>query len=135
MNNPAQRWAVLSLDPAILWESEVAFCAHNAADHRISKQDRKTLGSAKAFGGLFVKGDAPPTRAEQGLAPYDPTDVQAEVLVFADIPPSAITGVVFSDPASLAQWQSVVGERDVIVHADRTGLFGLRSVARKIEGN
>ncbi|WP_334185202.1 DarT ssDNA thymidine ADP-ribosyltransferase family protein [Novosphingobium sp.] len=135
MNNPAQRWAVLSLDPAILWESEVAFCAHNAADRRISKQGRKTLGSAKAFGGLFVKGDAQPTRAEQGLAPYDPTDVQAEVLVFADIPPSAITGVVFSDPASLAQWHSVVGERDVIVHADRTGLFGLRSVARKIEGN
>lgn len=135
MNNPAQRWAVLSLDPAILWESEVAFCAHNAADRRISKQDRKSLGTAKTFGGLFVNGDAQPTRTEQGLAPYDPTDVQAEVLVFEEIPSSAITGVVFSDPASLAQWQSVVGERDVIVHADRMGLFGLRSVARKIEGN
>lgn len=135
MNNPAQRWAVLSLDPAILWESEVAFCAHNAADRRISKQDRKKLGSARTFGGLFVDGDAPPTRAEQGLAPCDPTDVQAEVLVFENIPASAITGVVFSDAASLTQWQSVVGDRDAIVHADRSGLFGLRSVARKTKGN
>nr|WP_314464296.1 DarT ssDNA thymidine ADP-ribosyltransferase family protein [uncultured Novosphingobium sp.] len=135
MNNPAQRWAVLPLDPAILWESEVAFCAHNAADRRISRRDRKSLGSAKAFSSLFLNGDAPPTRAELGLASYDPTDVQAEVLVFEDIPSSAITGVVFSDPASLTQWQSVVGERDAIVHADRTGLFGLRSVARKTGGN
>ena len=135
MINPAQRWVVLCLNPAILWENEVAFCAHNAADRRISKQDRKKLGSAKTFGGLFVNGDAPPTRAEQGLAPCDPTDVQAEVLVFENIPASAITGVVFSDAASLTQWQSVVGDRDAIVHADRTGLFGLRSVARKTKGN
>jgi len=135
MSSPVQRWAVLSLDPAILWESEVAFCAHNAADRRISKQDRKTLGSAKTFGGLFVNGDVQTTRADQGLAPYDPTDVQAEVLVFEDIPPSAIIGAVFSDPASLTQSQSVLGDREAIVHADRTGLFGLRTVARKTVGS
>lgn len=135
MTNPAQRWVVLSLDPAILWENEVAFCAHNAADSRISKQDRRRLGSASAFSDLFVNGDAPPTRAEQGLAPCDPTDVQAEVLVFQNIPASAITGAVFSDAASLTQWQSVVGDRDAIVQPDRTGLFGLRSVARKNKGN
>lgn len=135
MTNPAQRWVVLSLDPAILWKNEVAFCAHNAADSRISKQDRIKLGSATAFAGLFVNSDARPTRAEQGLAPCDPTDVQAEILVFENIPASAITGAVFSDAASLARWQSVVGNRNAIVHPDRTGLFGLRSVARKIRGN
>lgn len=135
MANPAQRWAVLILDPALLWEKDVAFCAHNAADHRVSQKDRKTLGSAEAFHSLFMDSDIRSTRAEQGLAIYEPTDVQAEVLVFDDIPPSAITGVVFSDPASLTQWQSVVGDRKAIVHADRTGLFGLRSMVRKTQGS
>lgn len=131
MTNPAQDWVVLTLDRAILWDNDVAFCAHNAADRRISSVDRKSLGGVDAFQALFAEDTAAPTRATQGIAACDPTDVQAEVLVFSNIPASAIKGVVFSNDASLAQWKPMLGEIEGIVHAERTGLFGLRSVARK----
>lgn len=80
---------------------------------------------------MFAESVGQVGRVGQGLLRSDPTDVQAEVLVFESIAPSYITGAVFSDHRSLSLWQSELDNRSAQVEADRAGLFGLRSVARQ----
>ena len=81
MDDESVEWAVLVLKRSILWRLECAFCRHNAADSRISSLLLDELTDEGTFRGMFDEIDGLPTRAEQKLKPYDPTDVQAEVLV------------------------------------------------------
>jgi hypothetical protein len=133
--NPTQRWVVFLLDVSVLWTRDVAFYPLNAADYRMIRHDRKTLDVAESFEAMFAEPTEKGARAAQALLPSDPTDVQAEVLVFNSIPPSSITEAIFSDYESLSRWGSHLDGRSARVQADRTGLFGLRSVARQSRKN
>ncbi|GFZ86267.1 DarT ssDNA thymidine ADP-ribosyltransferase family protein [Sphingobium fuliginis] len=130
MSNPQQGWAVLLLDPSVLWTCASAFCAHNAADRRISRQERTALSSVAAFDAMFADQDGQTSRSTQNLRLCDPTDVQAEILVFDPIPAALVSSAIFSDHTNLTQWRDLFPGRDLQLHADRTGLFGLRSAAR-----
>lgn len=133
-DDPRQRWVVLLLNVSVLWTHDLAFYPCNAADRRASKLDRSTLDTNDAFDALFEETlDGHTTRTLQKLYPYDPTDVQAEVLIFENIPSSLVKGAVFSDNADLLQWRSELPDRSLLVNSDRTGMFGLRDIARKME--
>jgi hypothetical protein len=124
-------WVVLLLDPSILWLKKCAFCRHNAADGRISKLPLEALVTEEAFRGMFeeLEGHAP--RDEQRLHSFDPTDVQAEVLVLDRIEPCLITGAVFaSKRAKDAHSPSLGAERKVELHPGNKGMFGSRSYSR-----
>ncbi len=131
MDNQGVEWAILVLRPSVLWVKDCAFCKHNAADARISGQPLQTLTTVQAFQGLFQEIEGITPRAEQNLKPYDPTDVQAEVLVFGVIEPGLIAGVVFDSTATKNKYSALVGDRKTWVHANNKGLFASRNYARK----
>lgn len=101
-------WAVLELDPSILWELDCAFCETNAADRRVSQQPLAERKSAAAFENLFCDLPDKP-RAALRIPPFFPTDPQAEVLVFDRIDPCKIMSVCFDQREHLLNWQRQVG--------------------------
>ena len=130
-NNEDTSWTILILYPSILWDKECAFCKHNAADGKISCQPLNTLKTPQAFVELFSEIDGHQTRAEQCLKKYDPTDVQAEILVFEVIEPEYIGSIIFDSTTAQTAFAEIVGGRKTYVHAKNKGLFASRSYARK----
>ncbi|MBV6423679.1 MAG: hypothetical protein NAOJABEB_01482 [Steroidobacteraceae bacterium] len=121
---------VLGIDPAVLWNKDCAFCRHNAADNRISGQPLEALQTVEAFAGMFEEIDGVTSREEQQLKPFDPTDGQAEILVFDVIEPALIRGVVFEGNSSRDEHLPILGDRKVLVQAPKRGYFASRSYAR-----
>jgi hypothetical protein len=119
-------WAVLSLDRSILWAKCCAFCRHNAADARISAQPLEDLMTLAAFQGMYdpIVGDV--SRLEQRLRPFDPTDVQAEVLVFGVIEPELIRGMAFDSQQVRTKYHHLALDMDVRVFFPGAGPFAQR---------
>jgi hypothetical protein len=101
-------WVVLAVHPSVLWEYECAFCKYNAADHRISCVPKEKLKKLSSFKSMFTEykqneslkdlsGEEyrTMTREDRKLKAFDPTDPQAEVLVFDIIPVEKIFGAAF----------------------------------------
>lgn len=85
-DNPDIDWVVLQLDAQILCDFTCAYCRTNAGDasmHKIPLEERMSMN---AFKGLFEDFSLSPTRAELGISDEYPTNPQAEVLVFGEIP-------------------------------------------------
>ncbi|MFC0203098.1 DarT ssDNA thymidine ADP-ribosyltransferase family protein [Novosphingobium soli] len=123
-------WAILILPPSILWGKKCAFCRHNAADGRISGQPLANLMAPAAFVGMYEEIDGITSRVDQKLKPYDPTDVQAEVLVFDVIEPQYVTGVIFEKEAAREKYVAHLGGRKTYIHANNKGMFANRKYAR-----
>lgn len=102
--NNGSEWAILVLHPSILWVKDCSFCKHNAADMRISNLPIEHLKTPRSFMEMFDELQSGMTRFDLNLKSYDPTDVQAEVLVFDVIEPHLIAGVVFDSSATKAKY-------------------------------
>lgn len=126
-------WAVLVLHPAALWTKDCAFCRHNAADARISGLPLVGLKTPQAFTGMFDEIEGHTSREEQKLKGFDPTDVQAEVLIFDVIEPQYILGAVFEKAAVRDAYAAHLGERKSYLHANNKGMFASRGYARKYQ--
>lgn len=129
--NPEQKWVVLVLDRSVLWNLNAAFCKHNAADARIRRGDLGDLKTESAFDAMFIPLNGLPVREGDSLNPYDPTDVQAEILIFSVLEPELIKGVVFSEANVLEQYKKHIGDRQAVINVESKGFFGARSYARK----
>lgn len=79
----AGAWAVLELNPSAIYDFECQFCYTNAASNKMKAHKIEELTGIKAFERMF----------EGSLKPEYPTDVQAEILCFSDIPVKYITTV------------------------------------------
>lgn len=124
-------WAILVIKRSALWQKECAFCCHNAADARISRQPVEVLTTEAAFRGMFDEIDGWAARDEQKLKPYDPTDVQAEVMVFDVIEPTCIRGIVFNSKGAKDAYSHLLSEdQKAWMHPKSKGLFGTRSYSR-----
>lgn len=126
-------WAVLVLHRSVLWTKDCAFCRHNAADARISGLPLAVLKTPQAFSGMFDEIEGHKSREEQKLKGFDPTDVQAEILVFDVIEPQYILGVVFEKDAVRNAYAAHLGERKSYLHANSKGVFASRGYARKYQ--
>lgn len=133
-SDPASEWVVLLVDPAVIWTRDAAFCSGNAADRRFSSQDLDARRTVEAFDAMFSHQEGHSSREDQGLRPYDPTDVQAEVLILGVVPPELITGCKFTSRETMLMYRDRLPGRDLDVCADGKGIFGLRSLARRAEG-
>lgn len=131
MDNQETEWVILVLQPSILWSKDCAFCKHNAADARISRQPIESLKTTRSFLELFSEIQGVTSRAEQRLKNFDPTDVQAEVLVFDIIEPPLIAGVVFDSITTKAKFVNIIGDRKALITDNNKGLFASRSYVRK----
>lgn len=127
---PDEEWVILIIDPKILGLKHCAFCQRNAADHRIRQLPLPTLMSADAFRGMFEVVNGVPSRQEQQLLVYDPTDPQAEILVFQTIEPEYIGGIAFDSYNVHNAYSHLLGDRKWQVFKKNTGLFGTRGFAR-----
>ncbi|KAB2520379.1 DUF4433 domain-containing protein [Pseudomonas sp. GXM4] len=129
-DNPDVDWVVLGLDASVLWQKNCAFCCHNAADGRISRQALEDLQTINAMQGMFAEIADYPSRTDQRLRAYDPTDAQAEVLVFDVIEPELILGIAFENDAALNANRHLCGTRNLKVNQAGKGFFAARSYVR-----
>jgi len=127
----SEDWVVLLIEPAALWRKKCGFCQRNAADHRIRERPLSDLMNVDAFISMFEEIDGVPARRKQGLFDYDPTDPQAEVLVFETIEPSLITGVAFDSPQVASDHSHLKGNRRWLVFLKNEGPFSSRDFVRK----
>ena len=125
------QYCSLARSPKLLLEKNSAFCKYNAADSAISTQDINALKSPEALLSMFDELTTQRSREEQKLKPCDPTDVQAEVLVFGSIPKSYIVAVVFPDKASSDGYKGLIGACKSYVHNPNKGFYGTRTFYRE----
>lgn len=130
MAEPLVDWVILVLHPSILWAKDCAFCKHNAADGRISCRPLQELMTPESLLGMFDEIEGGLSRAEQRLKISDPTDVQAEVLVFDVIEPQYILGVIYEKAAVRDAHAHLLGERKAYIHANSKGMFASRKYDR-----
>lgn len=90
-------WAILHLDPSILWTFKCEFCFRNAASREM--RWRQYRSSPNNFSQMFEE-PSPGYRDGKGLAPCQPTYPDAEVQVFGAISADLIIGVVVVGGAS-----------------------------------
>lgn len=129
--DPANEWAIILIDPSVMWLSDAVFCHKNAADHEVRRQtldERKTLD---AFQRLFVDVPGIVSRQDQRLMNFDPTDVQAEVLIMERIPPNLLKAIVFESRITLERYRPVLRDIPSSVSADGSGYFWARTYARR----
>jgi hypothetical protein len=131
--NEAESWAILAIKPEVIWEKDALFCRHNAADARISGLSDDELRTVGAFETLFEEIEELPSRVDQALQPYDPTDVQAEVFIQDIIEPNFIIGALFDDRETRDAHVALFGERNSIYHRPRKGLFADRTYFRRFK--
>jgi len=120
-------WAVLILSPRILWEKECGFYRYNAADSRMRNRPRELASSSKAYCEMF---ETPDARREHWLRAYDPTDPQAEVMVYEQIETDLIETVAFETKAIKEKWSRVLGGIETIYAGQGKGLFASRASLR-----
>ncbi|MES2337832.1 MAG: DarT ssDNA thymidine ADP-ribosyltransferase family protein [Pseudomonadota bacterium] len=132
--NPETDWVILAVSNSILWSKNVLFCRHNAADKKISQADSGVLGAPEAFEAMFEEIDGHESRVVQGIKSFDPTDVQAEVLVIDSIEPEFVLGALVNEDRVKDSLQPHFGRRKIIVHPGRKGFFANRTYYRKFGG-
>lgn len=93
--HPDVEWAVLAISRKVLWEKDALFCRHNAAKALVANVTDDELRSHDAFTSMFSEIEGQRSRADQKLKPFDPTDVQAEVLIMEPIETDYILGAAF----------------------------------------
>lgn len=86
-------WAVLRLDPSILWEKDCVYCWQNAASTAVTCIPLCDRRGRVAFLDLFSNREGFPTREATQIPLYYPTHPQAEVLCFETIEPRYIRRV------------------------------------------
>ena len=101
-NNSAQ-WAVIVLSARVLIDKNCAFYPTNAANSSVNSMPISHFKGVSALNRLF-EGD---NTNRQYLLDKDPTDVQAEVLVFDNIEPRYIYGAVLKRTEDIENFQSL----------------------------
>lgn len=102
------KWVVLLLKAAVLWELDCAFCANNAASRAISSQELDLLWRPQSLEDMFAEEVETTSgvvrRSHNGLPDWFPSDPQAEVLVDTSVPARYIAGVAFISWAQKRTW-------------------------------
>lgn len=124
--NRGVEWAVLSISPSVLIDNYCLFCKYNAADARMSNQPNEDLETVAAFESMFdEQGDI--SRGDLKVKNKEPTDVQAEVLVYGVIPPEKIMGAYFSNHLVKSNNAHHFGGRRLVVN---NNIFSKRDYGR-----
>jgi hypothetical protein len=93
-NNP-QNYAVLVLNSSILWELNCAFCRDNAASNHVRSIPLETRSNSNSLKELYMDYGTF-RRNDLRIPDSNPTNPQAEILVFDHIAPQYINSVHFN---------------------------------------
>ncbi len=113
--NHGVNWVVLLIFNSVLWQKDCAFCKFNAADIRISSMEVKSLKNVNSLSSMYDP-IAGVDRTAEKLKEFDPTDVQAEVLVFDRIEPQYIASAVFQRETNKSQYSVHLPDRKIFTH-------------------
>lgn len=130
MENPNTEWAVLLINPAVVWKSPCAFYKNNAASAGMSSLPISSLQNPECFSAMF---ENKKERQQQNLFDFDTTDVQAEVMVFDSISPNDIEKVVFSNQRTANSYYKLIKATDsyIDVGVNDYGFFNQREFVRR----
>ncbi len=128
MLNESSDWVVLILSKNILWEKECGFYRCNAAASCMLQEPRARMTTLDAFQEMFRTIGGP---RDPCLRQYDPTDPQAEVMVYEPIEPYLIEAVAFETAEIAENWSRAVGGRNIVCAGQDHGLFSIRERVRK----
>lgn len=84
-NNPDKDWAVLRLDPKILWEIPCAYCFTNAASSEVTRFPIEERTRFEALALMFEDISPNIKRNNLGIPDEYSTDPQAEVLILGSV--------------------------------------------------
>lgn len=101
-------WAIIELNPSVLWEKPCVFCFSNAASGEISSQSLESRRGRVALESMFKDVSSGVKRVELGIPQSYTTDPQAEVLVVAPIEPEYIVSVNFNAKEKIKNWSRVI---------------------------
>ncbi len=90
---PDEAWIVLEIMPEVLWKMDCSFSWTNAASGLVRGMALTQRASVQAFTEMFVDHRGQPLRCRCHLELSNPTNPQAEVLVFNPIPTEMVTHV------------------------------------------
>jgi len=124
-------WCVIGIKRKVLWQEDCLFCKHNAASAKVSDLTPEYLASDDALKSMFDEVEELDSRAEQCLKEYDPTDVQAEVLVKDEISPDDILGVIVSNRAIKKKYKDLIEEKNIKINSPDKGVYATRLYRRK----
>lgn len=120
-------WCVIILKPSVLWEKQCSFYFRNAAHSTMSSRNKEKQATADAFEALFyenlVRGEQKVEGSERNpiLLPHEPTNPQAEVLVFESVELSYVDRIAFltrnGANAALAECQGCVHSVPFVVES------------------
>lgn len=120
-------WVVLVLDISILWEKDCAFFSGNAASAHLRHLPLEMLQGPEALEAMFY--DAP-SRSADALDCCDPTDCQAEVMVFDRIENRYLHGVCFPHAREFAKASELIMDHNTN-YAIVPEFFNARSYVRR----
>lgn len=105
-NAPAgTNWAVIAINPAVLWETDCAFCVTNAASASVTAIPLARRKGLEALKQMFA--DYPgKARSELNIPNNYTTNPQAEVLLLEGVPLKYIFGLVFNTANLAAEYKA-----------------------------
>ncbi|MFT4105506.1 MAG: DarT ssDNA thymidine ADP-ribosyltransferase family protein [Lacrimispora sp.] len=101
-------WVVLRLNAQILCDYQCAYCWTNAGNSTMYNTPINERMGTDAFLELFENRPNYPKREELSIKKWYPTNPQAEVLVFGEIPISYIDNVYFENTRILARYKNTI---------------------------
>lgn len=124
-------WCIIALKRKVLWSLDCLFFKSNAAGGEISHLDDKELSTIDAFKGMYLERDDLDSRKEQCLKSYDPTDKEAEILVYDHISPEYIGAVVLSNRQVKKKYKDLLADVQIAINSPNKGLYANRLYRRK----
>lgn len=121
-------WAVLLISTQVLWEKNCAFYRYNAADARMSRKPREQMKLASALRDMFSTTEE--SRRDSWLRAYDPTDPQAEVMVYETVEPDLIQAIAFETRDAQAKHLHYLAGKENFYAGKGRGFFASRRYAR-----
>lgn len=112
MENPNEKWAVILFDAYKIFELDCAFCRSNAASSSVTSIPINERKKATAFMDMFYEPEYD-SRSARNLSDCEPTDPQAEVLVFNSIPTDYIECVHFQYSSNYYQYKKLLDDYGV----------------------
>ena len=127
---PEAKWAVMEIDPCVLWDKDCAFFRHNAADARMRRTPLHELKTYDAFEAMFQKEEMEGSSYEGIRFSFDPVDVQAEVMVFEAIEPELMKKAYFADLDAMFSCMPHLREGMAVHVGNKPSVFSSREYYR-----
>lgn len=126
-----EEWCVIGMRSKVLWELDCLFLKNNAADDRMRTKGDDELNTVAAFRSMYDEMDDLSSREQQCLKSFDPTDLQAEILVPDKIPVEYILGVCVSNSQVKKRYNELLADYEIIVNPPNKGYYATRSYHRR----